>query len=292
MALFSRFLLLFYLARHFPVATVGAYGLVVVITDIAVYMMGLEFASFGTRELIHRPLADWPGMLRDQGILHLFTLLAATVVLLSMARMGLLIGSAGWLVVLVAVEHVAMESYRMLIAASRPLLATLMYFIRFGGWVYPALVVMWAVPGADRLETVWAAWIIGSLASLAVPATVLPSLDWRGLRWRAIDWTWLRRGLRVAFVFFVSDLFTRATMSLDRFILQVVQGAAEVGVYHFFLAIANVLPFLIDAGVHIHHAPQLVKLHRAGADDGFRRGVRVYLIRACLQLRSTMAEIN
>jgi O-antigen/teichoic acid export membrane protein len=271
----SRFLLVPLLARYLPVEEVGVYGLVSVSVFFALYALGLDFYVFNMRELIRREPAEQPRLMRDQLVLHAGVYAVVLPALAALFAGGLLPARvAPWFYALLVSEHLSMELQRWLFALSRPVAANWVLALRSGAWVFPyaAALVFW--PASRALPPLFAAWLVGALASLAAGAIALRRLPWRrGLR-LPVDRAWIASGLRVALPFLASSLSIRGITTLDRFALQRAAGEAEVGVYSIFFGLANLVPVLAETGFVLVLFPRLVATSQAGDVEGYRRVYR------------------
>lgn len=71
LTLSSKFLLVFYLAKFLEPAQLGLYGLFAATIGYALYILGLEFYTFSTREFIKTPSSEWGNYLKSQTYLTL-----------------------------------------------------------------------------------------------------------------------------------------------------------------------------------------------------------------------------
>lgn len=267
----SRFLLIPVLARYFSVEEVGIYGLVVVGVTFALYALGLDFYVFNTRELIRREGPERARLLRDQLALHAVAYALVVPLLVGLFALGLLPWSvAPWFFALLAAEHLSMECQRVLFALSRPVAANAVLALRSGAWVLACAPLLVFVPGARSLGSVWLAWLLGALASLAAGAWALRDLAWGAALAEQVDRRWIAAGLRVSLPFLGSSLAIRGVTTVDRFALQHFRGEADVGVYAIFSGIANLVPILAEAGFVMTVFPKLVAASQQGDEAAYR----------------------
>lgn len=278
----SRFVLLFFLARLLPPADVGRYGLVVVTVAYSVMLVGLDFYTFSTRELLGVDRGSWIYMLRDQAVLHVLVYVVVLPLGLLLFVLGVLPWAlAGWFYVLLISEHVGKELYRLLIVAGRPVLATIVLFLQRGLWALVLPLLMLVFEALRTLDAVFVAWAVSSIAAIGLSLWGLGGLDWRAAR-REVDWGWIRKGLGVAAIFLLGTLFQRAIFTLDRYILESAGGLDLVGVYTFFMGIAMAAMAFLDAGVFAFLYPRLVSAFQSGKITEFRTGMRALTIRTVL----------
>lgn len=276
-SLATRFIFIIYLTRHLPVSDIGVYGIMTATVEFFAYSMGLEFHSFSGRELMICGSMKLPFMIRDQLVFNLLACVLIIPIYFTLSSMEVL-GEAqlSWFIPLVFVEYLSQESQRMLISLSCPLLSLLVNFIRSSAWIYPLIVTVWLLQDKLILAWIWQFWFAGVTLSLLIPIIAATRLKWWHIGEVGIDWQWIRRGLRTAFLFFISSVFVRLNSFLDRNILDWLHGPEAVGIYHFFMGIANVLVLLVEAGVVAYHYPKLVIAFRQGNGEQIRSAFKSY----------------
>src|SRR5262245_13310487 len=216
----SKALLLFGLAYYLSPAELGVFGLLGVTLSLALYLVGLDFYAFNTRELLRGDLTTAPARIRDQFVFHGVTYLVAFPLLLTVFLWGVLPWRlAALFYVLLLLEHVAQELHRILITLHRSVQAAGLLFVRGGLWVYAVLGLMALDPAFRNVETVTVAWAIGVAISLFGAAYCLRDLSWRRASAASVDWAWIRRGLAVSLPFLAASLAFRGVVSADRYAL-------------------------------------------------------------------------
>jgi O-antigen/teichoic acid export membrane protein len=270
----SKALLLFGLARYLTPADVGVFGLLVVTLNLAMYAIGLDFYTFTTRELLRRPPDAVPRMLRDQLAFHV----ATYVVVLPFLPLVFTFGALPWslavaFVTLLVVEHLAQEMQRVLITLQRPIHGAVLSFVRGGVWVYIVLALMAFEPSLRTLRTAIVGWITASAASLVGGAYYLRDQPWSRAT-GAVDWRWIRNGLRIGLPFLGATLALRTVFSIDRYALEASWGAEAVGVYTLYASIRNAIQSLLDMGVMAVLRPKVVRAWQVGDMEQYRHLMR------------------
>lgn len=278
MTLVSKFLLIFFLARFLEPAELGLYGLLVVTIGYALYLLGLDFYIFTTREVLKRERSEWGGLLKDQGAL------TAILYAVFMPFLLLIFGNeilpwtvAGWFFALLVLEHLSQELMRLLVAISMPLLASLVLFLRSGCWALVVTVLMFVKPEMRGLDTVLGAWAMGGLAACLLAAICLYRLRIGGWHKR-IDWIWIRKGIRTALPFLVATLAIRGLFTFDRYWVEALSGLDVLGAYVLFIGISSAMMSFLDAGVFAFIYPRLIAAFQQDKRVEYRQGLRKLLI--------------
>lgn len=278
MTLGSKFLLIFILARFLTPAELGLYGLLAATIGYALYLLGLDFYTYTTRELLKRPREEWGGGLKDQGVLTMLLYAIFIPLLLIIFAMDLLPWHlAGWFVILLVLEHLNQELMRLLVAISEQLMAGLVLFLRLGAWAVVIAILMYFEPATRSLEAVLAAWTLGGLSAFLLACVKLSQLHIGGWSKR-VDWTWIQTGIKVALPFLVATLAIRGVYTLDRYWLESLSGLEVLGAYVLFIGIANAMLSFLDAGVFAFSYPGLIRAFQQGQTAEFRQGLRRLMI--------------
>lgn len=278
----SRFLLIFFLARFLEPAQLGLYGLLTATIGYSLYLLGFDFYTFTTREILKRERSEWGGLLKDQGALSV-VLYVVFIPLLSLIFIkGLLPWSlAGWFFVILVLEHLNQELSRLLIAISEQLLASVMLFLRQGTWAIAVTALMAAEPTTRSLHYVFGAWTVAGLIAVLAGAYRLAQIGIGGWH-KKIDWNWISSGLKVSVPLLVATLALRGVFTLDRYWLQSLGGLEIVGAYVLFMGISGTLMAFLDAGVFSFSYPGLISAHQKQQPAVFRKNLRQLLIQTTI----------
>lgn len=274
----SRFLLIFFLARFLEPAQLGLYGLLVATVGYSLYLLGFDFYTFTTREVLKRERKEWGGLLKDQGALSL-VLYAIFIPLLSLIFVAELLPwrLAGWFFILLILEHINQELSRLLVAISEQLLASVMLFLRQGTWAIGVIALMAVEPTTRSLSYVFGAWTVAGGAAVLVGTYRLAHLGIGGWH-KKINWVWIAVGLKISIPLLVATLAIRGIFTLDRYWLQSIGGLEVVGAYVLFMGIGGTLMTFLDAGIFAFSYPGLISAHQKQQSTLFRENLRLLLI--------------
>ena len=167
----GKFALLLYLAQLTSLETLGTYGLFTVTAHIALHLLGLEFFTYATRELIGARTENRSAVLRNQVVVYAL----AYVLLLPPLCLVFVSGFLPWRLApyffwVVVANHVTQEGQRILIALERPLSAYVCSSITHGLWTFVVIglgLVDASLRSIDVVLTTWAAF--GTIGATAAP---------------------------------------------------------------------------------------------------------------------------
>ncbi|MBM3106686.1 hypothetical protein IIE18_16270 [Pseudomonas sp. V1] len=272
--LLGKFFLIFFLARFLTPGELGRYGLLAATVGYALFVVGLDFYTYSTRELLKYERATWGSYLKAHGALCLLLYVMLLPVAIALFSAGLMPWPLlPWFFGLLFLEHINQELGRLLIAIGRPMVASVIFFFRSGIWAVLITVLMFFDGHWRTLENVLLAWVLGASVGLGVGVWCLRGLgisQWR----KAIDWGWVRRGIAVAIPFVIATLALRGLFTLDRYWFQALTDIETLGVYVLFGGICNALIAFLDAGVFAFIYPNLIKAYQDQEQSAFVSGVR------------------
>lgn len=273
----SKFLLIFFLAKFLEPKELGLYGLLTVTISYALYLLGFDFYTFTTREILKRERHEWGGLLKNQGALSA-TLYIIVLPLLSLVFIeGLLPWSiAGWFFVLLVLEHLTQELSRLLIAISEQLLASIMLFMRSGVWAVFVTALMYFRSDMRDLNIVLGSWTLGSFIALLLAIYRFKKLQMSGWH-KKIDWLWISTGLKVAIPLLIATLALRGLLTIDRYWFADLVNLEVLGAYVLFMGFSNALLSFLDAGVFAFIYPALISAHHNKDATNFRLKLRALL---------------
>jgi O-antigen/teichoic acid export membrane protein len=265
LTLASKFVLMVFLAKYETPEDLGIYGLMTVTISISLYLLGMDFYVYNTREILARNERKCLPLIRDQFVFHCATYLGILPLLLGVFVAGMLSWKfAAWFYVLLILEHLSQEAGRILITLSQSVMANVVMFLRTGAWVYAVIAIGFLDGKSLSLSTIWLGWIAGVSLSLCLAAYTLRNLPWRTVLTIPVDWNWIRRGTKVALPFLAASMSLLGVQYADRYFLQANYGPSVVGVYLFYASLANVMQVFIFTGVTMILYPRLVAAYQKG----------------------------
>ena len=273
----SKFLLIFFLAKFLEPQELGVYGLLTATIGYALYLLGFDFYTYTTREILKRKRHEWGGLLVDQGALSA-VLYVIFLPLLSLIFIKEILpwNYAAWFFVLLVLEHLTQELSRLLIAISEQLLASAMLFLRSGIWAVLVTMLMFFRPDTRDLNIVLGSWTVGSFLALLLGLYRLRQLKISGWN-KKIDWQWIGQGLKVAIPLLLATLALRGLFTIDRYWFADLANMETLGAYVLFIGISSALMSFLDAGVFAFIYPELISAHHNKDAHVFRLKVRALL---------------
>ena len=262
------------MAKFLPPEKVGLFGLVVATIGYSFFVLGFEFYTYSSRELLGVSKEKWLPIIRDQWLF--FAISYALFLPLLLFAFGVYFSSwkyVGWFLVLLLFEHTAQELNRLLVVMSEQFLASLVLFLRSGAWAIVAVLLMGYVQEARNLEFVFLAWSVGAGAACALGAARILQLNkstWN----RKVDWRWILRGVKIAFPLLIASLAIRGLFTFDRYFVESAVGLDVLGAYVLFVGIAFSIVSFLDAGVIAFLYPKVVAAAKENDERKFKKNMK------------------
>jgi len=259
LTLVSKFVLMISMVRYYTTEQVGTYGLFTAAITISLYLIGMDFHTYSTREMFKHQQENWMILFRDQIIFHSIVYVFLLPLLLIIVTKILPWNVLGYFFTILIFEHLLQELQRLLINLSKPIQATIVLFLRSGAWVYIIVGMIWM--GFNNLSIVWLAWLGGLLFGIITAIIQLRNMNWTSMFTHHIDWKWILRGLRVCVPFLIGTLLLRLIELMDRFIIEYFHGSSLVGIYTFYYSMANVIMTFVYTGVISILFPRIIQAY-------------------------------
>jgi O-antigen/teichoic acid export membrane protein len=263
LTLFSKFILIFLIAKHLSVEDVGMFGIITITINFSLYFLGLDFYVYNTRELLSkREEENIANLVKDQFLFHgLIYLLALPALLLlfyfEIMPWGLLI----IFYLILIMEHLSAEISRLLFTFSKPILSNIILFFRSGLWVYFIILYLYT-EGIDSIKIVLYFWLFGNTISviIGVPPILKKMKGSKNLT--SANWKWILRGIRTSSRFFIGTISLLSLEFVIRNMLKYFTDYNDVGVYTFYYSISNMVQVFISTGVITILQPKIIKFYQ------------------------------
>ncbi|MGD9679415.1 MAG: lipopolysaccharide biosynthesis protein, partial [Vulcanibacillus sp.] len=179
----------------------------------------------------------------------------------------------GWFYLLLTLEHLSQELSRLLVACGKVTLTNIVLFFRSGAWVFAVAAIYWQNPDIDELWPIWVGWSCGVAISILIAVYSVRRFTGQLPQNNPIDWQWIRKGLKTAGQFLVGTLALRGLFTFDRYFLDLYAGKSAVGVYSFYMSLANAMLAFADAGIVSKMYPRIVAAYRTRRYDDYRKNI-------------------
>ncbi|WP_337049724.1 hypothetical protein [Serratia fonticola] len=272
----SKFVLIVFLARYLSLDELGIYALVVASVSYCLYLLGMDFYTFSSRDILSDKKIHWKEKIKDQfsfyAIIYIVTIsIAAYIYLLKIIPDEIVIFGVA---VLIA-DHFSQELMRIMVIMGKPNEANIQLFIRTGGGSFFAIGFMW-LANIYSLSVVFTFWLLGDILAILFSIFVLRRENIGDIKTYKINWLWILNGLKICTPLLISTLANRGVYTVDRYFVSHYSGVEMVGIYSYYSSFSGALLAFVDAGVIIYFYPKLISAFNNKERVEYRRIVRAF----------------
>lgn len=262
----AKFAFVFVIASTGSTSLMGDYAILMVFVGLGSQFLGFELNAGIARVVHSRSKAQKLELIASQFLFHLSTylvLLVPLVLTVAMALMCTYLEALLFLVV-VYVEHFAVEIYRILVTLLKANQASYFQFWRTVPFISCLVVVAGISPEHVNLKVVASVWTLNTvIAILWVFFSNIAKNDAR----RIFASTRLRLAAKVVFqakhLYFISCAGA-LTAYADKLIILNILGKDAVGVVYFFYSLASVMSLVVSFTVGVKEGPLAIKQFETG----------------------------
>lgn len=274
----GKFLLLVFISKYLDIAIVGQYGLIVGLVGIMLYFVGMDLYTYTTREIISGQITVWTS-LYNQFFFYFVNYFTLFIFWHWIAPISGVNSYEYFVFLLLIVEHLSQETYRLLIILNKITLANMQLFIRSGLWCYVAMIFI--LNKSINIVGILNFWFLGSLFSFIFSCICIYKIVPPVKNDLILRLDWIKKGVKVAFVFFVGTIMLRSIFYFDRVLISHFSNDIIVGTYVFFMGIANSVQSALDVIVISRYYPRYLEvIHKkdTSAINYYRKKINRLLI--------------
>ena len=256
----SKFLVFTLLSKEFSIVDFGNYSLLTSLITIMIFVLGIDFYNFSIRDILKTKSKN---EVRNKIFSKFFFF---TIIYFLFFVIGFLFFNelsytkyyVFFVIFLCISEHLSQEIYRLLIGFNHILLANILLFIRTMGW---ALIVFYFVYENINFTTrnVVLLWLGANLLTIFYVFILTLIKDVKNLHKLKLDFKWIKNGVKVSYIFFISTVFLKITEYSNRFIVDFFLGKEIAGIFTFYSSIAVLITVYINTVVISFELPELIK---------------------------------
>jgi len=268
--LISKSLFVFVAAKYLELSDLGLYSLVGVTISYGIYLLGLDFYTFTTRELIGLDEEGAAKYIIGQIRFCLLSYILFFIPLLALFQFDFLPWNViGIFFVLLLSEFISQELTRILIALEKTIIASCILFIRTAIWCYLLAVLFIWVDVTRNIEWILYTWLLSSILSVVIAMYLLRFVGWHNIFCKPIELKWIIKGVKLAFPMLLSTLAIKTVFTIDKYSIEYIGGLSLLGVYAVYIGICNAFLSFMDAAVFQFMYPKLVKYKNSNQPELF-----------------------
>lgn len=245
----GKFLLIVFLIKFLDEKDYATYILVVSTSGYLVYLVGFEFYTYSNREIVTSTQTESANKIVNQLALHMISyVILLPLMVIPFVYKVLPWGIVFWFYPILFLEHINQEIYRLMIALSNQMVASIILFVRQGVWPLILLLIYSNEDVIKGLSPVFAMWLGANIIAVAIGIRFIYR-RFAGSWSAKIDTDWIVKGLKISAPFLVATIGTNGIMAVDKYILSIYQGVEYLSAYSLYLSISLSLLLIVDAYV-------------------------------------------
>lgn len=259
--LLSRFLLVLFIGKYLSVDELGIFGIFFSAIIFSTFLIGYDFYTYRTREILSDRCDNKAIMIRDQFIFYIimYVVLFPFFSLLFFNNI-LPFDYILFFYFLLIIEHISQELFRLLIVLSKPIKANIILFVRSGLWVFILFILFYFGFIVPNLKLIFLFWAIGGLVSIFLGIIVLYTSNFGSIN-KNVNWQWIKRGFIVATPFFISTIAYKIIEYSNRLFINIYLSNSELGIFTFCINLSNTVQTLIMTGIIMLIYPKMVETY-------------------------------
>lgn len=268
----AKFVLSILIVKELSVADYGVFGIFQTTITLAIYLLGFDFYTYNTREILKVSEKSIADCLMNQLLFHGVLYVMVLPLLLGVFFFNVIDFEYIYLFYLILItEHISQEVYRILIVLKKSVAASFILFVRSGLWIF-TLAIFWVIRLENSsLSIVLFFWFVGALLSILIALKYLPKIYSF-----TVDYNWIKKGVKVASPFFVATILYKIMEFSGRYFLDYYSTKEIVGVFTFYSSIANTIFVFVQAMVLVVLSPLLIEAAQNNQKELFNNRYRKF----------------
>ncbi|EJH2659234.1 oligosaccharide flippase family protein [Salmonella enterica] len=282
--LLTKFIFIILLARFLQASDLGLYGLISAAVGYGIFVVGFEFYTYSTREIIKSHKENLFFILKNQVLFYLISYTLCIPVFIILVYLNILPrGSEYWFIALLFFEHLSQEINRVLITIESQTIASFILFVRQGLWCWLAIATMVVYPDLRNITIIFIYWLIGTVFAcvLGVLCILNKKTENNTIKW---DWTWLKKGIRLSAPMLIAALALRGFFTFDRFAIEKISGLEILGGYTLFVSMTSAIQSFLDTILISFSFPKLARLYSEQKYIEFKSELKKFALKLILLL--------
>jgi len=278
LSILGKLLILIFITKYLSVEELGVYGLFITSITLVLYLLGMDFYMFNTREILAKKYLDRLQLIRDQFIFHLIMYVLILPLLFILFVYNILPKEyIIYFYLIVIFEHLSQEFFRLFITLSHQIFANFILLIRTAFWVY-VLMALWFFDIKDvaNLFSIFTGWFLGALVSVFIAFIYLKKIYRTSKALEKIDWEWIRNGFFISLPFFIGTIGLKLIEFSDRYMIDYFMTKEDVGIYVFFSSISNTMVVFVSTLVTMVYYPKLVSYYQNEDDANYKNTLHFF----------------
>lgn len=271
-----RSILIFYIAKSLLPKDMATYGIITVTLSYLMYILGVDFYTYYTREFVKNSPTIWGGYIKNIGIVFIFTYSLSIPVIFYLYKINIIQKEIlFYFILLLILEHLNQELNRIMIMKGDVLYSSLVNFVRYALWVPLVIFLMSQNIILNNISNIILYWFIFGFFALLISFYRFQQYDIKG--WNiAINKNWIYTGICVSLPLLIGTLALRGVFTFDRLWLKAYFSIEDLAAYAFFGTFAAVIGTIVDSLIVAYTYPKLIKLFNDGEMLDYNKEIKKF----------------
>lgn len=274
----SKFLFTLFLAKYFSADFLGSYTIFLTTVTVSIYFIGFEYYAYSQREYLSVDISNFASFVRNQFVFHSIGYMFLLPFVIIFSKSFIPTEYMIFFVIILILDHLNQEFYRLLVVLNKTVVATFNNFFRSGIWIFVFIYLCYFNTNLRTLNFIYLVWLIGELLCFVFSIYFFRGLGWRNARQEKINWHWIKNGIKVSSVFFVSGIVLKTIEYSERFFLQKIIDTKTVGVYFFFYNIAYLPYTFFTTVLIINYLPKIINTFKTDTKEAYLNTKKEFLV--------------
>ena len=261
-SLVTKFVFTLFIAHFMGFKVLGSYGLISSASIIASLFFGLTLIHTISRDAVMQTKQE---ICRNILYYAYYIFLTYSCLFVLTLLAGLLFEQPVlfFLILLVVLlEHINGDFYRLFLNLSQPFTANLLHFIRTAGWMIIFMILAILIPEIRTLHTLLISWILGGLITTLITISFMRDWPWQPFSFDMPLYKWVLNEFSEARNMHITSVLMALSQYWNHFLISLFLGLELTGVYVFFMQVMSALTNLVSTGVIQISRPKLVRAYK------------------------------
>mgnify|MGYP000436328438 CR=1 FL=1 len=257
----SKFLIVILMSKYLTDFDYGNFGLITTLVTILIYIFGVDFYNYSIRDILKETETEVDTFNKVANTLLFYVLIYIVTCPIFYIIFSQVEFSAPYVLLIFLLgitEHFCQETYRLLIAFKKVLLANILLCIRTVSWV---LVLLYKIYSNEdiTLDFLFTIWLLANSCIVIFMIIYEAINNYKNLRFFELKFNWIKQGLNTALLFFIGTISLKTIEYANRFIIDYFLGKEATGIFTFYAQIAILITIYINTIVISFELPVLIE---------------------------------
>lgn len=280
----SKFLIIILMSKHLTDFDYGNFGLITTLITILIYVLGIDFYNYSIRDILKESETKIDAFNKVSNTVLFYVLIYVFTCPLFYIIFSQIEFTAPYVLLIFLLgitEHFCQETYRLLIAFKKVLMANILLCVRTVSWV---LIVLFKIYNNENigLEYLFKVWLLANCSIIVFMVMYELINNHKEFKFFKLEINWIKNGLNTAFLFFTGTILLKIIEYSNRFVIDSFLGKEATGIFTFYSQIAILMTVYINTIVISFELPVLIESSKTNKAKElykkFKKGLKQHIV--------------